>query len=154
MEVYLPWALFAGAAAAAMLFLQVLPEVYARRRWGGGPGLEGRLRWVCLAAIAGLFIWPFFAGEHIRWPGSTPSIWGLGLMTLAALGAAFLAQLTIMRVVTAQAGAMTDEEAAGLMTLLKRFNAGVAVALPVLTVAAYWTLRWDVQSALCGRYYC
>jgi hypothetical protein len=136
----------------AILYLQLLPEIFARRRFGGRGGVEGSLWWACLIAIAALMAWPFFAAAWIEWDRD-PSFLTVLLMAFGSAAAGFAVQFVVQTIVGAYVGGLTrDDDASAIMAFGKAFGAAVTLLLIGLTVAAYWTIRPEFQDCMTSRY--
>lgn len=149
---FVPWGLYAAALATQLLYLQLLPDIFHRRRVGVPADLAGWMFWPAMAGLASLFAWPFFAGGWIDWDRE-PSVWGIMLMTLGAAVVAFAAQYAVQFVVGAKLSTLgEDEDAPELLTLMRAYSGGVTVVLAVLTVAAWWSIGEAGQDWLDGGY--
>lgn len=156
MQEHLPWAAYAVAMALAMVWLQLLPESFARKRVGlGRPFVDG-MTWPNLVAVVSLVLWPFIAASAIQWDRREPSLLTILLITLACLVVAFVLNMALGRVMAAMfPEPRTDEDAIDQMVTLRRLDVGLTAAVPASVLLAYWTLSWPGQMVLCGeRYYC
>lgn len=156
MHEHLPWAAYSLALALAMVWLQLLPEVFARRRVGLGRPFVDRMVWLNLLAVLSLFVWPFIAATAIQWDRRAPSLFTILLITLACFAIAFVLNVMIGRVVGAMFPApRTDAEAVEQMASLRRLDIGLTLAVPVTAALAFLSLSWPGQLLLCGeRYSC
>lgn len=154
MQVVLPWGLYVGALACAITYLQLLPDVFARRRLGvRGGGLADGAWWLCLIAIFALMAWPFFAAAAIDWDND-PSFLTILLMTFGAAAAGFGIHLVVQMIAGAYAaGLMADDDGPALITFGRTFSGIVAAGLVVLTMSAFWVLNEGAQHCL-GSSYC
>lgn len=157
MNIYLPWAAYAAAIAVAILYLQLLPELAQRMRFGFPLRIEGRLLWPCMIAVLALFLWPFMAAAGIEWDRRAPSVLSVVLMALGALALGWVLHMAIGHVLGAFSQRMIDLDAAdmsegaqGLRRFLDDAVAAIAWALLILTGLAYWLISGSGQSALCG----
>lgn len=146
MNVYLPWGLYAGALAALILYLQLLPDDAARRRAGIRPGLASWLFWPCALAVMALLVWPFFAAGGIHWEGGPPSIWLVVVTAIACGGGGWVMQYVVQMLVGAYLSGLGDDPR--LLTAMRTFSGVVTVALLGLTVAAYWSVTYGGQMDL------
>ncbi len=153
MQVVLPWGLYVGALACAITYLQLLPDVFARRRLGvRGGGLADGAWWLCLIAIFALMAWPFFAGAAIDWDND-PSFLTILLMSFGAAAAGFGIHLVLQMIAGAYAGGlMADDDSPALVRFGRAFGAAVAIGLVGFTVCAFWVLTEGTQDCLGSRY--
>lgn len=152
LQVVLPWGLYVGAIACAIMYLQLLPDIFARRRLGMPGGFSGGLWWLCLVAIFALMAWPFFAAAAIDWDND-PSFLTILLMAFGSAAAGFGIQLVVQMIAGAYVGGLaSDDDGPAVMTFSQAFGAAVTLGLMGLTVAAFWVLTEHTQDCLGSRY--